>query len=79
VVLLQALNPSGPVRSGLGSNGKVSDEVDQVRALMEEEVVVKVRLHQGQGFISAFFFFFSSFRMLLRFRFSQCASSPAKE
>jgi hypothetical protein len=67
------------VRSGLGSNGKVTSEVDQVRALREEEVIVEVRLHQGQGFIGAFFFFFGSFRMLLRFQFSECVSSPAKE
>jgi hypothetical protein len=62
--MLQPLNPSGPVRSELGSSGEVSGEVDQVRALQEE--VVEVRLHQGQGFISAFFFF-GSFRMLFRF------------
>jgi hypothetical protein len=53
------------MRSGLGSNGEVSGEVDQVHALREEEVVVEVRLYQGQGFIGAFFFFFGSFRMLL--------------
>jgi len=70
--------PLRPVRGGLSSNGEVSGEVDQVRAL-REEVVFAVRLHQGQGFIGAFFFFFGSFRMLLRYRFSECASSPAKE
>jgi hypothetical protein len=39
--------------------------VDQVLALREEEVIVEVWLHRGQGFISTFFFFFGSFRMLL--------------
>jgi hypothetical protein len=39
----------------------------RVRALREEEVIVEVRLYQGQGFIGAFFFFFSSFIMLLQF------------
>lgn len=51
MVLLQAVNPSSPMRSGLGSNGEVSGEVDQVHALREEEVIVEVRLYQGQGFI----------------------------
>jgi hypothetical protein len=65
VVLLQALNPSSSVCRGLGSNGEVFGEVDQIRALWEEEVIVEVWLHRGQGFIGAFFFFFGSFRMLL--------------
>ena len=43
-VPLQALNPSGPVCSGLDSNGEVSGEVDQVCALLAK-VVVKVWLH----------------------------------
>jgi hypothetical protein len=50
-----------------------------VRALREEEVIVEVWLYQGQGFIGVFFFFFGSFIMMLRFQFSQCASSLAKE
>jgi hypothetical protein len=53
------------MRSGLGSNGEVSGEVDQVHALREEEVVVEVRLCNTPGVIGAFFFFFGSFRMLL--------------
>jgi hypothetical protein len=77
-VSLQALNPFSPVHSGLGSNGEVSSEVDQDHALLAEEVIVEVRLQQGQGFIGALFFF-GSFRMLLRFQFSRCAFSPAKE
>ncbi|KAG0516957.1 hypothetical protein BDA96_01G308300 [Sorghum bicolor] len=50
-VSLQALNPFSPVHSGLGSNGEVSSEVDQDHALLAEEVIVEVRLQQGQGFI----------------------------
>jgi hypothetical protein len=41
------LTPPIPVRGGLDSDGEVSGEVDQVRAL-REEVVVQVQLHQGQ-------------------------------
>jgi hypothetical protein len=77
-VLLQAPNPFSPVRNGLGSNEDVSGEVDQVRALLAEEVIVEVRLHQGQGFTGALFFF-GSLRTLLVFQFSQCAFSLAKE
>ncbi|ONM54258.1 hypothetical protein ZEAMMB73_Zm00001d020088 [Zea mays] len=34
----------------LDSDGEVTSEVDQVRAL-QEEVVIQVQLHQGQEFI----------------------------
>lgn len=62
-VPLQPLNHR--VCSGFGSNGEVSGEVDQVRA-PREEVLVEVRLHQGQGLIGTLLSS-CSFRMVLRF------------
>ncbi|ONM54253.1 hypothetical protein ZEAMMB73_Zm00001d020088 [Zea mays] len=44
------LTPLILVRGRLDSDGEVTSEVDQVRAL-QEEVVIQVQLHQGQEFI----------------------------
>jgi len=64
-----------PASGGIGSNGEVSGEVDQVRAL-REEVVVAVHLHQFQGFIGTLLMF-CSFRMASGFEFSECESGYA--
>jgi hypothetical protein len=50
-VVLQAPNPWAC--GSVGSNGEVSGEVDQIRALREE--VIEVRLYQGERFIGMFY------------------------